>query len=355
MMLSAMAGCGSAESDGSGGKSSKSAEPSRANSSESAPADRVSEQAIQTALRSAQTYVGRGDLASAQTVLEGLAEKAPSDVRAFEQLGQVLYRRSLQARQRGDVEMAEQLADEAAQRYRQAVDIDPDSAGLRHSAGLIVLAAGDEADALELFQSAAELNPSNPQHELFAAQLLINGGRYAEAEAALQRVLELDQDQAHAHASLAVIAMERGHNDRALVRIGKARELEPTVLDFRAQHARILRHAGQPEQAIELLVPLDEAKRARLMVAREIAAGYAALGRHERAAEAWLVAYRNNPNGPNAWRAAMNAADALIDAGQREQALIWLRQAEAMAPNSEQVQAVRQRLSKSGSTEGTPR
>lgn len=311
----------------------------------------ISEQAIVTALESASNYVSRGDLASARTILEGVVEKAPSDVRPVEKLGQVLYSQSLQAR---DPDTAADLRQQAADAYRRAVELDPDSAGLRHSAALIMLAAGDDASALRMFEAAAELDPANPQHPLFAAQLHIRAGRYDEAEAALQRVLELEPDQPHARASVALIAMERGDFADAKRQIGLARAGEPTNLDFRAQEARILRRSGEPHQALQLLMGLPQHHRAERIIASEIAAAYREIGLPERAAQAWQMCYSHDIRSPERWYAAAKAAEALIDAGQREQALIWIRHAEMAAPDEPLVIELRAKLAASSAEASEP-
>ncbi len=308
----------------------------------------VSEDTILAAMESAQTYIGRGELRSAQAILEGLVEKVPRDVRPIELLGQVLYSRALASR---NPETAAQFRSEAADAYRRAVEVDPDSAGLRHSAGLILLAADAQNEALEMFESAGRIDATNPQHPLFAAQLHISAKRYDEAEKALQRALQLDSALPHAHASLAVIAMERGEFELALQRITRAREIEPANVDFRAQEARVLRRSGKPREALQRLVMLPQHQRAEMAIASEIAAAYRAIDSPANAARAWQIAFGHQIQAPGAWYAAAQAADALIEAGEREQALIWIRQAEAIAPDEKLVRDVRARLTESGADE----
>lgn len=300
---------------------------------------------IESALAAAEEYLRADDVAKAQAILLRLIERAPREVRARELYGQTLTLAAMQAERRKDsASAARALRRQAYDQYKAALELDPKSAGLHQSAGLMAMGAGEDQAALSHFQDAAELEPDNPQYPLFAAQLLIKRKDLDAARLALRRVLTLDPDEAVAHASLAMIALELNEFDEAFEHIAEARRIQPDDLGFRAQQARIHRRTGNPHRALELLVGLSDQERAQEVAAYEIAASYEVLGEHVLSAQAWRHCFRINPTGAKAWLAAVRAGEALLKAGQREQASAWLQQAQLAAPDAPEVKALEQAL-----------
>lgn len=341
--LPVISGCGGT-SDQTNQTSASSPQTAPTHSSPTPAPPPISEQQIQTALDSASAHIQRRDLPSAQTILESLITKAPQDVRGYELLGEVLYSLSLDAHQRGDATASKDYRARAADVYRSAVNVDPKSAELRYSAGMIMLMAGAEDDALNMLETAGELDATNQKYPLYAAQILIKQKRYDEAESALERVLLIDSQEGVAYASLAVIAMERGDFFTAQENIERARAIDPDNFDFRAQEARIIRRGGNPQRALEMLTALPVELQAWPTFGREIAAAYADLGQPAKAAQSWQRVYQAQHGAAEAWYAAAQAAELLIQAGNRDEALIWIRQAELLAPQEQQVMSLRKKL-----------
>ncbi|MHC4991313.1 MAG: tetratricopeptide repeat protein [Planctomycetota bacterium] len=305
----------------------------------------VGEDAVLTALAAVERYLDGGDLASAETVAARLVEQTPRDVRALEVLGRVLVSRALEAAGRG--EPADPWYERAHEAYRSAAEIDGGSAGLWQNAGSVAAIMGQDEAALAHYLRAEAIDPSNPQHPLFAAQMLIKAGRMDEAEATLQRVLAIDDDQAAAHASLAAVDLAAGHFDEALAHIGTAREIDGANLDYRIRAARIHRLAGAPSRTLELLVPLPSETRASETVTAEIASAFGAMDEHDRAAEAWLHRYRLRRDDPDIWRTLVSAGHALVEAGRREDAALWLNQARMLAPDASEIRELETRIGRS--------
>ena len=307
-----------------------------------AAAAAVSPAAVEAALGAAEQYLSSSDVPRAEAILRRLIEQAPAESRARELYGRVLSLKTMQARQHGRPAIGDRLAAEAYAQYRQAVDLAPGSPGLHQSAGEVASVAGLDEAALGHFEAAARLDPASAKHPLYAAQVLIRQGRLDEAEAALARVLALDPDEPFGFASQGVIALERGDCDRALACIAEARRIEPGQLGFRVQDAKIRRRCGEPVGALELLATLDDRQRAEEAVVHELAASYVALGEHRKAAEAWLHRYRSRPS---SWEAAVRAAEAFLEAGDRAEARRWLQRAKAAAGSTPDVRAVEEALS----------
>ena len=242
----------------------------------------VSRQAIEAAIVAAEDYLTRNDLASARTILAKLVEEAPREHRARELYGTVLYLEGARAAQQGDHPTADALYERAYGHYRAAVEaaveVEPlAAAGLHQSAGEIASVAGLREPALEHFQAAARLDPAVVKHPLYAAQMLIQLERFAEARLALERVLELDPHEPYAHASLATVALHEEDRESAVEHIREARAIDPGNIGILIQEARIRRQCGDPRRALELLLALDEQLRAEQAVAAEIAECYRAL------------------------------------------------------------------------------
>ncbi len=287
---------------------------------------------IETAMSAAEEYLAAREYSNAEVILEKLVQREPKVVEAWETLGQVRYSQALEAEAKG--KDANLLRLGAYECYSKAVALKPESAGLQHSAGMMAFTAGREDVALQHFRKAGELDPSNLQHPLFEAQVLIKKGRLDEAEAALERAHAIDEDEPFTISSLAVVAMERGERERALELIEQARAIDPKSLAFRVQEARIRRRGGDARGGIDLLQPLPAIDRSQQGVTEELAACYEAIGDFSRAAATWSHRLRAAPQD---WNAALKAAEAHARAGERTSAAAMFDVARRIAPNEPAV------------------
>jgi tetratricopeptide (TPR) repeat protein len=312
--------------------------PSAAIGPTSAP--QVGSDRLEASLAAVMQYLQSSEFVKAEAIARTLIDRAPNDARAHEALGQVLVEKSAQAEQRGELPAAVELRNQAWASYARAVELDPNSAGLRQSAGLIAMTAGETDAALRCFLKAEALDHSNAQHPLYAAQLLMQAKRLDEAEAALNRALAIAPDEPYVHASLAMVYLERSQMDAALREIQLARQADPDNVGFRAQQAKIHRRNNQPREALELLIGLGEPERAQEAAAFEIAAAYEALGEPAKAAAAWSLCFRANPRSPAAWKAATHAGELYLKAGDRPSAAQWASAAEQINPDAPEVKAL---------------
>ena len=310
--------------------------------------------AIDASLEAAEHYLTAGNTANAESIIVSLLTKAPQDHRAHELYGRVLYLRSFESSTRGDEVTAARHVADAYDHYRlsvasaEAAGSDPHMlAGLHQSAGEIASAAGRPDDALVHFRESGRLAPGTAKAPLYEAQILIQLGRRDEARQALDHVLQLDPDEAYAHASLAALAMHRADREAAVSHITDARRADPGNLALRLQEARIRRASGDPRTALELLVALDAQTRAEEAVTAEIAACYRSLDDPAKAAAAWEHRYRAHPRHSTAWRAALRAAHARIEAGDRDRALFLYQRALLLAPDQPEVRALGEAIKES--------
>ncbi len=295
---------------------------------------------VEAALSAAEDYLNSDEIAKAEAILARLIDKAPLDSRGRELMGRVLTIRATKAEERGDLHAAAEARSQAYEHYLAAVEMNPDSAGLQQSAGVIAMMAGESNAALVHFESAASLDPTNPQHPLYAAQLLIGQDRLEEARESLKATLRLDPDEPIAYASLAIIALQQQQFELALSHIAEAREIAPDDTRFRVQEAKIHRRIGDPARATELLIALSAAERAEAGVTFELASSFSDLGQHTRVAEVWMNRHRHQQGDANAYKSAVRAGAAFLLAGRPDEAIRWLETAKLIAPTSPEVIAL---------------
>lgn len=297
----------------------------------------LSPQAIEKSLSAAAQYVNTAQYGQAKAILSVLIQRAPDDLRAREQYGQLLAFLAIEAANLGDALSARILWEEAYEQYRMAVALDPESSGLLHSAGMIAFSAGKHEQALEHYLEAARLDTLNPQPLVFAAQVLISSERLDEAQIQLEKALVLDPDEPVIHASLGLIDMQRERYEEAIEHIAEARRIAPHDIGILVQQARIFRRSGDPNRALELLISLDDQQKIQEAVVQELAAGYEALDRPGDAAQAWVHRIHIKNDYPTRWRDAINAARAYLKAGEKQRAWSWLQEAKLVAPQDEAI------------------
>jgi len=319
---------------------------------EQAAAPAISPIEVEDRLAAAEQRFETGEVQDAWLIVRSLIEDAPDDARVHEMAGRVLFARAGERRKVGEHDAADDLVARAAAAYDQAVRLDPDSAGLWHSAGMMRYEAGRSSDALDAFQRSQALDPARPKGAVFAAQVLIEQQRWDEAERTLDGALELEPDLPHALASLAVVHWRTGRIDSAVELVARARDHAPGDVGICLHQARILRADGQHRRALEKLLYLPAEERASLPVAEAIARGFHDLDRPLDAADAWMAAFRaanaDEATRRVAWRAAAGAAEALLEAGERDRAAIWFRQARAAAPDAPEVLALERAFAGTG-------
>lgn len=152
-------------------------------------------------------------------------------------------------------------AREAYRQYEQAIAIGPDNAELRFAAGTVASVAGMLDRAEENYARAQQLAPNNPKHPLYLGQVLRKLGRIDEAKAAILTAAKLDPNMAYAWGTLAGIALDENKLSIAETYIRKARDADPKMGAWRLLEAKVLRRQGKPEDAVRLLMALDESDR----------------------------------------------------------------------------------------------
>ncbi|MCH7924330.1 MAG: hypothetical protein IIC51_02215 [Planctomycetes bacterium] len=122
---------------------------------------KVTPQAVEAALASADEYLNRQDYPSAELILRKLIEKAPTESRAYEFYGKLLLTRALLPEAKANPDEKSKLLNQAYEQYAKAAELTQANkndhelaASLHQSAGEIASMAKRPDDALKHFLQA---------------------------------------------------------------------------------------------------------------------------------------------------------------------------------------------------------
>lgn len=219
-----------------------------------------------------ECFLALGNTASARRCFEALPELPYADERrcllsrcwvaegndkkALETFREIRNAESLSARHRLALwrSVAGCLArdghwDEAAECFRKALALRPNSDGLLVSAGLLELERGDLPAAERLLKRAVVLSPTSARAHYGLGLLECDRGAWNDAEKALAKALELDALFVPALHQLILAAEHTGRFDLAKARILTFLEKEPTHSAMRFALAAIRLRAGERAEA----------------------------------------------------------------------------------------------------------
>lgn len=149
-------------------------------------------------------------------------------------------------------------APDAYDAYVKALATGPRDADLEMAAGTAANAAGKPDRAAEHYAAAQSKNPGDWQAPLYLAQVQIKLKQTAEAKKNLLLSSHLKPDVAITWGTLAQLALDDNASNLALEHVAKARALEPDATLWRLIEGRALKRVGKPEEALLLLVGLDD-------------------------------------------------------------------------------------------------
>jgi tetratricopeptide (TPR) repeat protein len=112
----------------------------------------------------------------------------------------------------GAVHLDLNLPEKAAQAFRRAADLQPDSGAAHLNLGRALSRLGRTGEALESFKTAARLDPKSADAALLLANTLRDVGKFEEAVAAYKTVLQLRPDDKQAGYHLGLVLLELGRN-----------------------------------------------------------------------------------------------------------------------------------------------
>lgn len=149
-----------------------------------------------------------------------------------------LLRAGLQLHQAGRV-------DEARTYYERVLSLDAQHPAANHLLGLVFLAGGDAARAVDCIARAVSARPDEPQYLGNLGVALNAAARHEEAIQALQRAIAANPDFAEAYSNLGMAYRALGQLDEALAAYEKAIALRPAEAGFHCNLGNTLRDNGE--------------------------------------------------------------------------------------------------------------
>jgi predicted O-linked N-acetylglucosamine transferase (SPINDLY family) len=157
---------------------------------------------------------------------------------------EALLQRAVGLHQAGRLEAAESL-------YRDLLRAQPGLAAAHHNLGALALQRGDAKQALGHLAEALRALPGRPEYRrsgAYALQMLLDGGRFAEAESAARAFLAVDAGFAAAWKTLAQALRAQGRE--ALAAWEQAARLLPEDADVQLALGFALRQANRLDEAL---------------------------------------------------------------------------------------------------------
>lgn len=266
--------------------------------------------AVQAIIESAQAYVRRGEVQTAETVLAAA-------------VGQYVECQELHVAY-ADVLLAQRKTVEAYAEYERALAIGPRGAELEFTSGNAASMAGKSERALEHFWAAQTADPANARYPLYLAEIQLKLNQTDAAKASLLRAANLDPNQAVAWGTMAEVALRENKLEISLQHIARARKLEPEVVAWRVIEARALARKGEPQKALDLLIGLNDADRFQDPVLKLIAE---CCGMLRKPGDAAAVYAKASDAAPGDAALAVATAEWFQKAGDKEQALAFAKRA----------------------------
>jgi tetratricopeptide (TPR) repeat protein len=135
--------------------------------------------------------------------------------------------------------------------YTKALKLDPSYVGALVGLGQVDARLGRHEEALARFEKAIDVDPRQPEAHLGRGGTLEVLNRPVDALAAYFRALELDPSLAPAMVRVAVLQLDRGQADQALVRLDQADLLTPDDPEIRYHKGLTLLALKQTKRAID--------------------------------------------------------------------------------------------------------
>lgn len=127
----------------------------------------------------------------------------------------------------GNICLKQEKFDQAAQFFKQAITINQRSAVLFTYLGMTMHNGNDPHKALEQFEKAENLDPSNPLNKYQKATVLMSLEKYNEALQVLLELMAQVPKEAPIHIVIGKIYKKLGNVDKALQHFTKALDLDP--------------------------------------------------------------------------------------------------------------------------------
>jgi tetratricopeptide (TPR) repeat protein len=166
----------------------------------------------------ATSRFGKKDPAGAETDLKKAMELAPQNPDSYERLG--------------SLRLSQKRYPEAEKLFEQALELNPATVGAMQ--GLVAMFSIQKQNPKALARVSAQIvkAPKSSPFQFLLGGLLINEKRWGEAEAALEKAVELDRNNLDALFLLGQLHATRGSNDKAAASYERALQQNPRDIRF---------------------------------------------------------------------------------------------------------------------------
>ncbi|GAB4546759.1 MAG: hypothetical protein Tsb0013_05890 [Phycisphaerales bacterium] len=188
--------------------------------------------------------------------------------------------------------------DEAERELREALTLNPYKAEWHFNLGLTLEAAGRHEDAINAFEGAHKLDPSDTQALMAMAVNALRADRPEAALAWLDQSIEVDADRAEAFIHRIEAFTRLGRHDDAELSFYQALQLEnsdPENAQAYANMGEALMERSEHERAIFCFREAASLDPTLPRINGRLAQACAATGRHERARKLFMSELRDNP------------------------------------------------------------
>jgi Tfp pilus assembly protein PilF len=136
--------------------------------------------------------------------------------------------------------------------YRKTLELKPGLYEAELNAGILLMRQKNAAEALPLFQSAAEKKPQEFRPRYYLAEAQLQTGAPAKAEESFRLALELDPKSAAAHLGMAHALARQGKLAEAAPHFRQAAQIDPNYRDGLLELADLYEKDKQPAEAIAI-------------------------------------------------------------------------------------------------------
>jgi protein O-mannosyl-transferase len=213
---------------------------------------------------------------------------------------------------------------EAIPLYEQALRLNPDYAEAHHNLGNALVRLGRAEESVEHFRRAVELFPQFAAAQANLGAVLLQLGRTSAAVAELQKAVQLNPNAAAAHYSLGEALSELRRNDEALQHFTRAAELQPHDPEPHFKAGNTLLQARRFSDAVSHYERTLQLRPDYPAAHNNLGIALLELDRASEALEQFRSAVRLNPQYASAYH---NMAAALRRLGRHDEALEQLQRA----------------------------
>ena len=283
----------------------------------------------------AQVAVADGDLDTAADLLERAIGLAPRHAEAHGLLAQV-YRR-LGRGEAAELELRRAGAfpptrvDDPVVAAMEAEAVSSKAFGQR---GRRLAEAGRYAEAETAFRRVLDLRPPTARDHSNLGGALAGQGKLDAAVEQFEKALALDPDETYTLNNLALALARRGDLETAARHLERALALDPAYAEAHHNLGLVRAQQGRYAEAVDHYRDALAADPSRVAVYDDLGSALAATGDLDGAVESWREALEIDPED---LAAVYNLALALVQRGDHREAVDRLRKGLAVAPNSSRL------------------